>query len=164
MTAFVKLASSEYNINTFTMIPRIMAIDFGLKRIGVAVSDPLGITAQGVMVIKHKNNKTTLREISQLIVNLGVVQVVLGNPIRFGGEPGTLQETVENFGKKLSDATGVKVVMIDERLTTLQAEKMLVSADVSRGKRREVIDMIAAQLLLQGYLDSLPNRQPYAAE
>ncbi|MBI3580634.1 MAG: Holliday junction resolvase RuvX [Nitrospinae bacterium] len=141
-------------------MPRIMAIDFGLKQIGVAVSDPLGITAQGVTVIKHKNNKTTLREISQLIVNLGVVQVVLGNPIRFGGGAGTLQETVENFGKKLSDATGVKVVMVDERLTTLQAEKMLVSADVSRGKRREVIDKIAAQLLLQGYLDSLPKRQP----
>jgi putative Holliday junction resolvase len=146
------------------MIPRIMAIDFGLKRIGVAVSDPLGITAQGITVIKHKNNKITLREISQLIIKFGVVQVVLGNPIRFGGEPGTLQETVENFGKKLSKATGVRVDLVDERLTTLQAEKMLVSADVRREKRREVIDMIAAQLLLQGYLDSLPKRQPPAAD
>jgi putative Holliday junction resolvase len=146
------------------MIPRIMAIDFGLKQIGVAVSDPLGITAQGITVIKHKNNKTTLREISQLIVKFGVVLVVLGNPIRFGGGPGTLQETVENFGKKLSKATGVEVALVDERLTTLQAEKMLVSADVSRGKRREVIDMIAAQLLLQGYLDSLPKRQPPATD
>lgn len=92
------------------MIPRIMAIDFGLKQIGVAVSDPLGITAQGVTVIKHKNNKTTLREISQLIVKFEVVQIVLGNPIRFGGGPGTLQETVENFGKNCRRRPGSRLI------------------------------------------------------
>jgi putative Holliday junction resolvase len=134
-----------------------MAIDFGLKQIGIAISDPLGITAQGICVIKHKNNKETFREISQLIEKFEVVQIILGNPIRFGGEAGTLHEEVAKFGEKLLKSTGLTVTLLDERLTTLQAEKFLISADVRRDKRSEVIDKIAAQMLLQGYLDSLPK-------
>jgi putative Holliday junction resolvase len=134
-----------------------MAIDFGLKQIGIAVSDPLGITAQGVCVIKHKNNKETLRDISQLVEKFGVTRIILGNPIRFGGEQGSLGEEVAKFAEKLEKSTGLKVTFLDERLTTLQAEKFLISADVRRDKRREVIDKIAAQLLLQGYLDSIPK-------
>jgi putative Holliday junction resolvase len=144
------------------MIHRIMAIDFGTKQIGIAISDPLGITAQGISVIKHKNNKETLKEISQLVENYSVVKIILGNPIRFGGEPGTLHEEVAKFGEKLEKTTGLPVILLDERLTTLQADKFLISVDVRRDKRKEVIDKIAAQLLLQGYLDSLPK--PVASE
>lgn len=139
-----------------------MAIDFGLKQIGIAVSDPLGMTAQGVKVIKHKNNKETLREVTELIVKYEVARVLMGNPLRFGGGEGTIKEAVDNFAAKLHKSTGVPVTFVDERLTTLQAEKMLIASDVRRDKRKEVIDMIAAQLILQGYLDSLPKPLPDA--
>lgn len=140
--------------------PRILAIDFGLKQVGLAVSDPLGITAQSLCVIKVQNNKETLAEVVKHIEKLGVTKIIMGNPLRFGGSPGTINEQIERFAVKLEGATGIKVVMVDERLTTLQAEKMLISADVRRSKRKEVIDKIAAQMLLQGYMDSQSRVSP----
>jgi len=132
---------------------RILAIDFGLKRIGVAVSDPLGITAQGVCVIECKSKKKDIQQIMDIIVKFSVKKILMGSPIRFHGEPGTLQKQVEEFGRALRTASGVEVVFVDERLTTAQAERMLISADVRRDKRKEVIDMVAAQIFLQTYLD-----------
>jgi putative Holliday junction resolvase len=139
-----------------------MSIDFGLKQIGIAVSDPLGITAQGVCVIQNTNNKEITAAISKLIEKYGVTEIIMGNPIRFNMDPGTLDEKIKAFAKRLTKKTGLNVLLVDERLTTLQAEKMLVAADVRRDKRREVVDKVAAQMLLQSYLDSLPSQNKIA--
>lgn len=136
---------------------RIMAIDFGLKRIGVAISDPMKITAQGLCVIESKSKKKDVEKLSQLVKEHSVNRIIVGKPVRFSGEEGTLGKQVEEFAGRLAGATGLEVILVDERLTTVQAERMLIDADVSRAKRKEVIDKVAAQYLLQGYLDSLPR-------
>jgi putative Holliday junction resolvase len=137
---------------------RILAIDYGTKRIGLAVSDPLGITAQSVGVVMRKGKKKDIAEIKKVIEDRGVDKIVVGLPLNMNGSEGTLYGAVKKFGKKLEEALGLPVVYHDERLTTVQAEKVLLSGDVSRKKRRAVIDKIAAQLLLQNYLTSHSNR------
>lgn len=139
-------------------IKKIMALDYGSKRIGVAASDPLGLTAQGVCVIERKNKKKDIAEIVALAEKLDVGEILMGKPMRMTGTPGTLQEEIERFAIALEKAAGRPVTLRDERFTTMQAERHLIAADVSREKRKGVIDKIAAQLLLQNYLDSLPPR------
>lgn len=135
-------------------IKKILAIDYGLKRIGVAVSDSLGITAQGVGVIERKGKRKDAQEIITLAEKFGAEKILIGKPLRLGGDPGTLQKEIEEFAAFIHKSCGKEIVMRDERLTTVQAERHLIDADVSRKKRKEVIDMIAAQLLLQNYLDA----------
>ncbi|MBI5636480.1 MAG: Holliday junction resolvase RuvX [Nitrospinae bacterium] len=136
---------------------KIMALDYGSKRIGVAASDPLGLTAQGVCVIERKNKKKDIAEIVALADKLDAGEILMGKPMRMTGTPGTLQEEIELFAVALEKAAGRPVTLRDERFTTVQAERHLIAADVSREKRKGVIDKIAAQLLLQNYLDSLPR-------
>lgn len=137
-------------------IKKIMALDYGSVRIGVAASDPLGYTAQGICVIERKNKKKDIAEIVALAQKLDVGEILMGKPMRMTGTPGTLQEEIERFAVALEKAANVPVTLRDERFTTVQAERHLIAADVSREKRKGVIDKIAAQLLLQNYLDSLP--------
>ncbi len=137
-------------------IKKIMALDYGSVRIGVAASDPLGYTAQGICVIERKNKKKDIAEIVALAQKLDVGEILMGKPMRMTGTPGTLQEEIERFAVALAKAANVPVTLRDERFTTVQAERHLIAADVSREKRKGVIDKIAAQLLLQNYLDSLP--------
>ncbi len=134
---------------------RIMAVDYGLKRIGLALSDPLGITAQGLGVLNRRGKKSDIHELAQLIREHEVVTVLIGLPLNMNGSAGTLYDEVKKFGKSLEAATGAPILFRDERLTTVQAERMLIKSDVSRKKRSKVIDKIAAQLILQNYLDSL---------
>lgn len=136
---------------------RIMAIDYGQKRLGLAISDPLGIIAQGLGVIERKGKKKDIQSLKDLIEENGVGEVVLGLPRSLSGGEGTLQEEVENFGRRLEAGLGIKVAYQDERFTTAQAERVLIDADVSRKKRRGVIDKMAAQLILQNYLDVRPK-------
>ncbi len=138
-------------------IKKIMALDYGSVRIGVAASDPLGYTAQGVCVIERKNKKKDIAEIVALAEKLDVSEILMGKPMRMTGTPGTLQEEIERFAAALEKAANRPVILRDERFTTVQAERHLIAADVSREKRKGVIDKIAAQLLLQNYLDSLPR-------
>ncbi len=140
-------------------IKKIMALDYGSKRIGVAASDPLGYTAQGIGVIERKNKKKDIAEIVALAEKLDVGEILMGKPVRMAGTPGTLQAEIEQFAAALEKAAGRPVILRDERFTTMQAERHLIAADVSREKRKGVIDKIAAQLLLQNYLDSLPRRE-----
>lgn len=135
-------------------IKKILALDYGLVRIGVAVSDALGFTAQGVGVIERKGKKKDIQEIIRIIEKTGAEDILIGKPLRLSGDAGTIQKEVEDFAVALEKASGKPVIFRDERLTTAQAERHLIAADVSRKKRKEVIDMIAAQLLLQNYLDS----------
>ena len=136
---------------------RIMGLDFGSKTLGVAVSDPLGITAQPVEIIRRKSEnklRQTLARLEELVKEYQVTKLVLGLPKNMNNTEGPRVEASKAYGDKIKEIFNLPVDYQDERLTTVQAERMLVEqADVSRGKRKKVIDKLAAQLILQNYLD-----------
>ena len=138
---------------------RIMGLDYGSKTVGVAVCDPLGITAQAVETITRKDEnklRQTLARIEALAKEYGVEKFVLGYPKNMNNTSGPRVEASQAYGKKIKELFDLPVEYQDERLTTVQAERMLVEqADVSRGKRKKVIDKLAAQLILQNYLDRM---------
>ncbi|GED70954.1 putative pre-16S rRNA nuclease [Brevibacillus reuszeri] len=133
---------------------RLLGLDVGDKTIGVAVSDELGWTAQGVETIKRQSKEKDLARLKELIAQYQVGAVVVGLPKNMNGTIGPRAELCQAFGKFLEERTSLPVHMWDERLTTMAAERMLISADVSRQKRKTVIDKMAATLILQGYLDA----------
>ena len=135
---------------------RIMGLDFGSKTVGVAISDPLLITAQGITTIRRKGEnklRQTLAQIEALIEEYEVSEIVLGNPRHINGEEGERSRLSREFQEMLERRTGLPVVLWDERLTTAAAEKTLIEANVRREHRKEYVDKIAAVLILQGYLD-----------
>lgn len=136
---------------------RIMGLDYGTKTVGVAVSDPLGITAQAVETIERKaENKLrqTLARIEALVKEYEVEKFVLGLPKHMNNDIGERAEKSMEFGEMLHRRTGIEVIMWDERLTTASAERTLIEAGVRRENRKQVIDQIAAVFILQSYLDS----------
>ena len=144
---------------------RILALDLGEKRIGVAVSDELLMTAQGLCVIASKGAAKDLEQIAELIHNQAVSMIVLGLPRNMDGSIGPMAEKVREFGRLLQNQhPDVPVEYWDERLTTAGAQRMLIGADMSRLKRRQVVDKVAAVLILQGYLDHRANRRNASSE
>ena len=138
---------------------RCLSLDIGDKTIGIAVSDPLGLTAQGIKTIRRTSNKTDLKELGELIAAYEVDTLVIGLPKHMNGTEGERCELVRKFAAKILDAyPEVKQIFWDERLSTVAAEKSLIAADVSRKKRRKVIDKMAAVYILQGYLDGVSMR------
>ena len=136
---------------------RMMGLDYGTKTVGVAVSDPLGITAQAVETIERKaENKLrqTLARIEVLAKEYEVEKFVIGLPKHMNNDIGERAEKSMEFGEMLHRRTGNEVVMWDERLTTASAERTLIEAGVRRENRKQVIDQIAAVFILQSYLDS----------
>ena len=137
---------------------RIMGLDFGSKTTGVAISDPLGITAQGIETIQRpQENKLrrTLARIEELVKEYQVTKIVLGFPKNMNNTIGERAEKSLEFREMLERRTGLPVVMWDERLTTVSAERTLMESGVRRENRKEYVDMIAAVYILQGYLDSM---------
>lgn len=135
---------------------RIMALDFGSKTVGVAVSDPLFITAQGVEIIRRKEEnklRQTLARIEELIAEYEVGKIVLGLPKNMNDTSGERVRLSLEFKDKLERRTGLEVVMWDERLTTVEADNIMMEAGIRRENRKEYVDMIAAQLILEGYLE-----------
>ncbi|HOV79532.1 MAG TPA: Holliday junction resolvase RuvX [Bacillota bacterium] len=133
---------------------RILGLDLGEKRIGVAVSDPMGWTAQGLTVIAGRGPADDdIRKIKNIAKKYEVEKIVVGLPRNMDGSTGPQAEKARKFAGRLERALGLPVETWDERLTTSAAEKLLVTADVSRAGRRKVIDKMAAALILQGYLD-----------
>ena len=135
---------------------RIMGLDFGSKTVGVAVSDSLLVTAQGVEIISRKEEnklRRTLARIEELIVEYQVEEIVLGLPKNMNGTEGERVELTREFGEKLERRTGLPVILWDERLTTVAAEKAMIEAGMRREKRKEHVDKIAAVLILEGYLE-----------
>ena len=135
---------------------RIMGLDFGSKTVGVAVSDSLLLTAQGVEIIRRKDEnklRQTLARIEELIVEYEVGEIVLGLPKNMNATEGVRVELTNEFKEKLERRTGLPVTMWDERLTTVAADKIMMEAGVRREHRKEYVDKIAATLILQGYLD-----------
>jgi putative Holliday junction resolvase len=133
---------------------RVLALDFGSRRIGVAVSDPLGITAQQHPAIRREGDRKDIEAIAKLAVDYGVETVLIGLPMHSDGSEGTQAARARAFGEKVRDRLGVPVVPWDERMTTAQAERHLIEAGVRREKRKEVRDSLAAALLLQSALDA----------
>ncbi|WP_033544173.1 Holliday junction resolvase RuvX [Planococcus sp. CAU13] len=134
---------------------RIMGLDVGSKTVGVAISDALGWTAQGIETIRINEavEDFGLARLSELISQYQVTEIVVGYPKNMNNSIGPRAEASEKFAALLKEAYAIPVVLWDERLTTAAAEKMLISADVSRKNRKKVIDKMAAVLILQGYLD-----------
>lgn len=135
---------------------RIMGLDFGSKTVGVAVSDPLLLTAQGVEIIRRKEEnklRRTLARIEELILEYEVEEIVLGLPKNMNATEGTRAELTHEFKDKLERRTGLPVFLWDERLTTVAADKIMMEAGIRREHRKEYVDKIAAVLILQGYLD-----------
>ncbi|MBI5343268.1 MAG: Holliday junction resolvase RuvX [Deltaproteobacteria bacterium] len=137
-----------------TIRGRVLALDFGSRRIGVAVSDPLGITAQQLSAIRREGDRKDIEAIASLAVAYGVETVVIGLPMHSDGSEGTQAAKARAFGEKVRVRLGVPVVPWDERMTTAQAERHLIEAGVRREKRKEVRDSLAAALLLQSALDA----------
>lgn len=133
---------------------RIIALDVGQKRIGVAVSDPMGIVAQAVKVVIIKDEAAAIAELAALIKERDAQEIVVGLPLNMNGTESLMTKDVIRFADKLKEAVAVPVKMWDERLTSLQIERDLIFLDVSRAKRKKINDMLAAQIILQNYLDA----------
>ena len=140
---------------------RILGLDYCSKTVGVAVSDPLGFTAQGVEIIRRKSEnkmRQTLARIEELIAQYQVEEIVLGLPKNMNNTLGDRAEKSLELKETLERRTGLPVVMWDERLTTVSANRVLMETGVRRENRKEHVDEIAAVFILQGYLDYLANK------
>ena len=133
---------------------RIMGLDIGDKTIGVAVSDLMGLTAQGVTTIKRVGKKKDIEGIKQIIAEKQVNKIVSGLPKNMNGTVGPQGEKVQKFCELLKEETNLPIEFWDERLSTVAAERSLIEGNVRRENRKKVIDMLAAVIILQGYLDS----------
>lgn len=139
--------------------PRYLGLDVGMRRIGVAVSDELGLTAQPVMTLERRSNrgrgrKDDLRSLARLARRLDASGIVVGNPIRLSGEQSALSLKIQAFAAELGALTGLPVRLWDERLSTVEAQQILYKAGHARQQHRRVVDQVAATLILQGFLDA----------
>jgi putative Holliday junction resolvase len=133
---------------------RILAIDYGQRRIGLAVSDPLGITAQGLETLTVNSLKDALAKIEQLVKAYSVSEIILGFPVNMDGTHGQKAHEVNRFAELLRRRTGLRVILSDERLTSLAAQQALHQMGLKIKNKKRDIDRIAAQILLQEYLES----------
>ncbi|HEY6973529.1 MAG TPA: Holliday junction resolvase RuvX [Nitrospiraceae bacterium] len=139
------------------MVSRILALDYGTKRIGVALSDELGWTAQPLETFERRTLDRDIAHIASLVKSHEVGKVVLGLPLQLDGREGPAIEAMREFAAKLEAGLSVPIVRWDERMTTKAAEDLLIAADVSRKKRKGAVDRVAAAILLQSYLASLES-------
>lgn len=143
---------------------RIMGLDYGAKTVGVAVSDALGFTAQGIETITRKEEnklRRTLARIEEIIGGYGVEKIVLGFPKHMNNDIGERAQKTLEFKEILERRTGLEVIMWDERLSTCEAERTLIESGVRREDRKKYIDKVAAVIILQGYLDSVGMKRGY---
>lgn len=137
---------------------RIMGLDYGSKTVGVAISDPLLMTAQGIEIIRRESEKRlrrTLARIEELVKEYEVEKIVLGFPKHLNNSVGERGEKSLELKEMIERRCGLKVIMWDERFTTVEANRTLIEADVRRENRKDYVDMLAAVFILQGYLDSI---------
>ena len=139
---------------------RVLGLDYGSKTVGVAVSDPLGLTAQGVEIIRRKSPsklRQTLARIDELVGEYGVERIVLGYPKNMNNTEGDRCEKTKEFKELLEKRCNLPVILWDERLTTVAADNSMMEMGIRRENRKEYVDEIAAIFILQGYLDYLSN-------
>jgi putative Holliday junction resolvase len=133
---------------------RILAIDYGSRRMGLAVSDPLGITSQGIETLQRKNKRSDFSRLGQVIREYNVQEIVLGYPLRMSGAEGTQSEKVAGFAEELRQKFKLPVHLWDERLTSAEANRVLREAELSIQKRAQAVDRMAAVLILQSFLQA----------
>jgi putative holliday junction resolvase len=133
---------------------RILAIDYGSRRMGLAVSDPLGITAQGLETLERKNKRSDFARLEKTVREYQVREIVLGNPLRMSGEAGTQSQKVAEFAEELRQRFLIPVHLWDERLTSAEANRLLREAELSIRKRAQAVDRMAAVLILQSFLQA----------
>ncbi len=138
--------------------PRILGLDVGSKTIGLAVSDPLGITAQGLETIRRKNKRLDFEELGQVIQEYAVAELVVGYPLRMSGVEGIQAEKMQRFAEELRQRFGLPVHLWDERLTSAEANRVLRESEMSIKRRGEVVDRLAAVLILQSWMDARGGR------
>jgi len=133
---------------------RTLALDFGDRRIGIALSDPLGVAARPLLTLVRTSRDRDLERIRRIVQEHEIRRIVVGLPLDMDGREGARVKITEAFMDRIRGAIGIPVIPWDERLTTVQAERTLLEADLSRARRREVIDQVAAVILLQSFLDA----------
>ncbi len=146
----------------FSPAGRVLALDLGRKRVGLALSDELGITAQGLETLERTRLRDDLKRLAGIARANGVTLFLIGNPLHMDGREGRQAEFVREFGEKLSAWSGLPVRYWDERLTTVEAGRVLRESGVSSRKRARAVDRLSAVLLLESYLDSLSPGEPPA--
>lgn len=147
--------------NTTVPIPgRILALDVGTRRIGIAVSDPLGITAQGLPTLQRQNKRRDYEALGRLLEDYKVRAIVVGLPLRLSGAEGTQSEKMRRFAEELQTHFGITVHLWDERWTSTQANRLLREAELSIQKRGQAVDQMAAVLILQSWMEAHPTENP----
>ena len=141
-------------------IQRILGIDYGRVRVGLALSDPLGITAQPLSVVSNTSPGALLEELAHVISEREVTHIVVGLPLKLDGTEGDAASEVRKFVNGLAERFGLPVGLWDERMTTAQAERAMIDADLSRAQRKKRRDKVAAQIMLQSYLDAHRDDTP----
>ena len=140
---------------------RVLAIDLGQVRIGLALSDPLAISAQPLETLRRVGPRKDVERLAELIGERGVATAIVGLPLHLSGEEGKAAEGAREFAGRLGKRVArIEIELWDERLTTVEAERILIQANVSRKKRKEVVDSLAAVLILQSYLDAAVGSGP----
>jgi len=137
---------------------RILALDVGSKTLGLAVSDPLGITAQGLPTIRRKNRRADFAQLDAVVKKYDVCEFVVGYPLRLSGATGTQSEKMAAFAERLRERYELPVHLWDERLTTAEAQRVLRESEMSVKRRGEVVDQLAAVLILQSFLESRQSK------
>ena len=137
---------------------RILGLDLGQKTIGVAISDPLGFTAQGLTTIRRSNKEKDIEDLRKICDDYKVETIVLGLPKNMNGTIGPSGELAMAFGKLIEEELKIEVKFWDERLTTVEANKAMLEADLSRNKRKKIVDKVASTYILQGYLDMISRK------
>jgi putative Holliday junction resolvase len=134
--------------------PRVLGLDVGSKTIGMAVSDPLGITAQGLRTIRRKNKRLDFEQLAAVLREYKISEIVVGHPLRLSGIEGTQSEKMQRFAEELREKFGLPVHLWDERLTSSQANRILRDSELSIKKRGEAVDRMAAVLILQNWMEA----------
>lgn len=137
---------------------RILGLDVGQKTVGVAISDPLGFTAQGITTIRRTKKSEDIEAVKRICDEYSVETIVIGLPKNMDGSIGFAGEKIQEFSELLKTVVDLEIVFWDERLTTVAAHRAMLEADLSRGKRKKIVDKVAATYILQGYLDRISKR------
>lgn len=139
---------------TVALKPRVMGLDVGSRRIGIAISDPLGLTAQGLPTLLRQNKRLDFEQLGKIIAEYQVSEIVVGYPLRLSGAEGIQSEKMQLFAEELHKKFGLPVHLWDERLTSTQANRLLRETDMSIKKRGQAVDRMAATLILQNWMEA----------
>lgn len=146
--------TAETQPNSEIQPARVLGLDVGSRRIGIAVSDPLGVTAQGLETLQRKNKRTDFERLGKVILEYQVKEIVVGLPLRMSGMEGTQAEKMHDFANEIRKRFRLPVHLWDERLTSAEANRLLRETDLSIEKRGKAVDRMAAVLILQGWMES----------